>query len=63
MSSLAYDDVQEGNLDAHSANTDFTPVLHVVHARHRSRAQMRPSSLATDIDDVVSIGGRFTISF
>lgn len=60
MSSLAFDDVQEegiANLD------DYSPALHVVQARPRSQAQFKSPSLTALQEDVISITGRFTVSF
>lgn len=56
MSSLALEDVQEETL-VQAANS-FAPDLHVI-SRHRSNS----STGATTFEDVVQIGGRFTISF
>lgn len=62
MSSLAFEGVQEGLLGSQMTN-EFEPVLHIVQARHRARAQIISSSTATDLEEVVSISGRFTVSF
>lgn len=63
MSSLAFDDIQEAGFGGQLIADDFQPALHVVQARHYARAQIRSSSNTTDSEEVVTIGGRFTVSF
>lgn len=62
LSSLALDDVQDETLGMHIA-TSFIPDLHVIQSRYGSRHRSYSSANATTAEDVVHIGGRFTISF
>lgn len=62
MSSLALDEVQEETLGMQIASS-FIPELHVIQSRYGSRNRSNSSASTVSADDVVQIGGRFTISF
>jgi hypothetical protein len=54
MSSLAFDEMQEQSMQ------EYAPEFKIVNARNRSNEFSKPS--ATD-DDVVTVSGKFTVSF
>lgn len=60
MSSLAVDDMQEQMLSLEQGS-NLEPALYVITPRHLSGIQMLSS--VSQLDDVVSIGGKFTVSF
>jgi hypothetical protein len=60
MSSLAFDDLQE-QIQGLDNTLNFTPDLQIVKPRHSSRNQTLSQSYAAD--EVVYVGGRFTVSF
>lgn len=61
MTSLAFDDVQE-QLDSYQA-VEFAPELHLVKPRNPLQDHRSSSKLAAPVEEVVFIGGRFTVSF
>ena len=62
-SSLAFEDLHEQSLNS-ELEMGFEPELHVcVKSRHMSLERLFSLDLLTDIEDVIQIGGRFTVSF
>lgn len=59
LSSLAFDNMEEQE-HGHTAVMDFEPALSVVKPRFSKSHQLSPSA---HLEEVVQIGGRFTISF
>lgn len=62
MSSLAFDDAQE-HAQGYQMASSIAPELHVVKPRHLSRKQRISSHHTSSSEDVVYVGGRFTVSF
>lgn len=60
MSSLAIEDLQD-QLHSHTTTLAYAPELQVVKSR-LTQHQASPS-FTTNLDEVVYIGGRFTVSF
>lgn len=61
LDSFAFDDGQE-QASCHDA-ISFSPELHLIKPRYPSMLDLASPIVTTDTDEVVIIGGRFTVSF
>jgi hypothetical protein len=61
LNSHAFVDVQDQVMGQEAMN--FVPELHLIKPRPMSRDRLSTSAITTSHEDVVIIGGRFTVSF